>query len=163
MTYDASLICSCCCELFLTKYFHYKAQYIESISNMKPWLLSSCYFILYKVSLSFRQKDNHLSSSNTWMKTNHYKSIYPRVHEFKVVLRGSFFWILFMFYATMGVNNIIDTEKSGALYVCLNHTDDDIHSDHSNLDTLGITLNSTLKHNQCINVYWHQMHIHYRL
>ena len=29
-------------------------------------------------------------------------------------------------------------------YVCQNHTDDDIHSDHSFLDTLGIPLNSTL-------------------
>ena len=32
-----------------------------------------------------------------------------------------------------------------ALYVCPNHTDDDIHSDHSYLDTPGIPLNSTLK------------------
>ena len=30
------------------------------------------------------------------------------------------------------------------LYVCKNHTDDDVHSDHSYLDTLGIPLNSTL-------------------
>ncbi len=32
-----------------------------------------------------------------------------------------------------------------ALYVCPNHMDDDIHSDHSYLDTLGIPLNSTLR------------------
>ena len=31
-----------------------------------------------------------------------------------------------------------------ALYVWPNHMDDDIHSDHSYLDTLGIPLNSTL-------------------
>ena len=31
-----------------------------------------------------------------------------------------------------------------ALYVCPNHMDDDIHSDHCYLDTLGIPLNSTL-------------------
>ncbi len=32
-----------------------------------------------------------------------------------------------------------------ALYVCPSHTDADIHSDHSYLDTLGIPLNSTLR------------------
>ena len=31
-----------------------------------------------------------------------------------------------------------------ARFVCLNHTDNDIQSDHSYLDTLGIPLNSTL-------------------
>ncbi len=31
-----------------------------------------------------------------------------------------------------------------ALYVCPNHPDDDIHSDHSYPDTIGIPLNSTL-------------------
>ena len=31
-----------------------------------------------------------------------------------------------------------------ALHVCPKHTDADIHSDHSYLDTLGIPLNSTL-------------------
>ncbi len=31
-----------------------------------------------------------------------------------------------------------------AHYVCPNHTNDDIYSDHSYLDTLGIPLNSTL-------------------
>ncbi len=32
-----------------------------------------------------------------------------------------------------------------ALYVFPNHMDDDIHSDHSYLDTLGIPLNSSLR------------------
>ncbi len=32
-----------------------------------------------------------------------------------------------------------------AVYVCPNHTDNDIHSDHSYLYTLRIPLNSTLK------------------
>ncbi len=39
-------------------------------------------------------------------------------------------------------NGLDDFEVT--LYVCPNHTDDDLHSDHSYLDTLEIPLNSAL-------------------
>ncbi len=53
-----------------------------------------------------------------------------------------------------GLFNGLDDLKV-ALYVCPDHMDDDIHSDHSYLDTLGIPLNPTLKADA------DQPHLHY--
>ena len=51
-----------------------------------------------------------------------------------------------------------------ALFVCRNHTYDDIHSDHSYLDTPGIPLNSTLTLRTDVNIYhslYYQFHFLY--